>query len=603
MGGCSKLIDFSKFKRMSGGKEQNFERFSFKNLKVIFKLYSSYTLILMILLLVGGVSLYAGSQLEEATQEIYEQRLTSITEMLTLSAGFEHLNSSVSSTLLLNSDSAGPNIVSINQSIEQLKQEIQQISQNQEAYGISMDEIQTFSLIWDGYNEDLGKVLDWIKIGQKEIGSTTGIGLAIGTYNNQLVPKINGLTKILSGWVVKNDQLALASYDKAKQLQKQIEIVQIILIVMAAVVSALVGWLVARSIVVPLRMVVRAADDMAQGALNQKVELERKDELGQLALSFNQMSVNIRTLIERAKKTGEQVAVSSEQLSQSAEQTKQAINQITLTIQEVAAGTETQVQGAEESAKAMEEMSKGIQRIAEKSTVVLDASVETVKEAEQGNDSIQKAVRQMDSISHSVNHSASVIKSLGERSKEIGEIVEVITSISSQTNLLALNAAIEAARAGEHGRGFAVVADEVRKLAEQSRKSAEQITDLIQKIQEGTTQAVSAMIDGTREVETGIVTVHQTGEAFKLIVKAAQRVAEQIEEVSASSQQMSASSQQVTASVEEIITIAKESAEGTQNIATASEEQLASVEEISGSADALNKMAQELKEVIGKFKL
>jgi methyl-accepting chemotaxis protein len=418
-----------------------------------------------------------------------------------------------------------------------------------------------------------------------------------------LVPKINGLTNILEEWVTQNDQLALASYEKAKQLQQQIEMIQIGLIVLATVVSALVGWLVARSIVTPLRMVVNAADGMAQGLLNQKVELERKDELGQLALSFNQMSLNIRALIEQVKKAGDQVATSSEQLSESAEQTKQAVNHITLTIQEVATGAEAQVQGSEESAKAMEEMAIGIQRIAEKSSVVLDASVETVKEAEKGNDSIQIAVRQMDSISHSVNNSASVIKLLGERSKEIGDIVQVITSISSQTNLLALNAAIEAARAGEHGRGFAVVAGEVRKLAEQSRKSAEQITGLIQKMQEGTTQAVSAMEDGTREVKTGIVTVHQAGEAFERIVKAAQRVAEQIEEVSASSEQMSASSQQVTASVEEITTIAKESAEGTQNIASASEEQLASIEEISASSDALNKMAQELKEVIGKFKV
>jgi methyl-accepting chemotaxis protein len=578
------------------------EKLSFKNFKVIFKLYLSYGIILLILLAVGVVSLYAMNQTEKVIKELYEQRLMSISEILSLSAEIKQMNALVSSTIIMTTDPSQL-IDSIEQSIEQVNRQIQHISDNHEAYGINSGEMESFNLNWGGYKKDFEKALEWIKIGNREVGSTTGKELAIGVYNNVLSPKIGGLTIILDKWVTQNDKLALASYKNAIQLEQQIRIIQLGLIVLAAIISILVGWLVARSIVTPLRVVVNAADEMAQGALNQKVGLERKDELGQLTLSFNQMSANIRALIEQVQKSGDQVAVSSEQLSNSAEQTKEAVNHITETIQEVAAGAESQVHGAEESARAMEEMAVGIQQIAEKSTEVLDASAETVKEAEQGNESIRQAIRQMDSISDSVNHSASVIKLLGERSSEIGEIIQAITDISSQTNLLALNAAIEAARAGEHGKGFAVVAGEIRKLAERSRKSAEQIIGLVQKIQEETTQAVSAMQDGTKEVKTGILKVRQSGEAFERIVKAAYRVAEKIEEVSASSEQMSASSQQVAASFEEITTIAKESAEGTQNIASASEEQLASIEEISASADALNKMASELKQLIGKFKL
>lgn len=393
--------------------------------------------------------------------------------------------------------------------------------------------------------------------------------------------------------------------EESKSKVSKLQIIQGVLLV-ANLIMVIIGIYISRRIITkPINNTVDMLKDIAEGEgdLTRRLLVTTNDETGELSRWFNKFIDNIQDIIQQVNISAESVAAASEELTAISEQTTQATNQIASAIQEVASGAETQLQGAEETAKSMEEMAQGIQRIAETSSIVSEESMKTTKVADQGNESVQKAVQQMNSISESVNDTASVVKLLGERSQEIGQIVGVITDISDQTNLLALNAAIEAARAGEHGRGFAVVADEVRKLAEQSKESADQITTLIKGIQEDTTRSVYAMDGVTKEVQVGMDVVNQSGEAFVRILNAAQHVADQIQEVSAISEEMSASSEEVTASVEDMTRIASDSSSNSQNVASSSQEQLASIEEISASADSLSKMAQELQEVISKFKI
>jgi methyl-accepting chemotaxis protein len=251
----------------------------------------------------------------------------------------------------------------------------------------------------------------------------------------------------------------------------------------------------------------------------------------------------------------------------------------------------------------MNDMATGIGLVAQTSSIVAETSQETAREAELGNESIQKVVRQMHLISDTTQNTSQIIELLDERSKEIGQIVDVITGLAAQTNLLALNAAIEAARAGEQGRGFAVVADEVRKLAEQSEASATQIAGLIQEIQLETTRSVDAMSIGLTEVQSGIELVDDAGAAFQKIFDSTQRIAEQIQDITAASQQMSASSEEVTASVDELTRIARDSSASSQEVAASSEEQTALIQDMTGSISTLSRIAQELQEMVGAFQV
>lgn len=369
------------------------------------------------------------------------------------------------------------------------------------------------------------------------------------------------------------------------------------------VLGAIIGGLNYKRFVAPMEGIIHHIEQVAQGDLLVRMNQDKVGELRPIAVSINQMSDTWQSLILHVHQTAEKTASLAENLSVGAEQTSESTNQIVASIQDMASGAEIQAAGAQEMSRAMEEMAAGIQRIAEKSSLVSEASNNMSEKAENGNETVQAAVQQMNSLHSSVNHSAGMVKRLGDRSQAIGQIVEVITGISSQTNLLALNAAIEAARAGEHGRGFAVVASEVRKLAEQSEESARQIAELIEEIQADTTLGITSMDTGLKEVTAGLERIKAAGETFREILADTKNVAAEIQEVSAASEEMSAGAEEVTASVNELRQISKTSEANAQHAAESSGEQLAAMEQVAQSAVALRQLGHELQNLIGKFQV
>ncbi|RSD26927.1 methyl-accepting chemotaxis protein [Mesobacillus subterraneus] len=393
----------------------------------------------------------------------------------------------------------------------------------------------------------------------------------------------------------------------SRALSSEVSTVALVIIALSAiafVAGIVIALYISRMISKPVQLVSQAAKEVAKGNLSiGAVQVKNKDEIGELADSFNEMTTNLRDLIYKVSSTSEQVAASAEEMMASADQTSSATNQVATAIQEVASGAETQSKNTEESAKAVSEMSAGIQRVAETTSNVAESAAETTKQAQLGHESLEKVIEKMKTINHTTSETNAVIKDLDRKSAEIGKIIEVITGIADQTNLLALNAAIEAARAGEHGKGFAVVADEVRKLAELSRQSASQISGLIEVIQKETHQVVEMMNKGTVEISDGALLVEDTGRTFEDILKSIEGVSAEIQEVSAISEEMSASVMQVNASIDEVTRIARGSVASTAEIASATEEQLASMEEVASSSSSLASMAENLREMVAKFRV
>jgi methyl-accepting chemotaxis protein len=471
-----------------------------------------------------------------------------------------------------------------------------------------IERVKSSSSLNNEYNQLANQFLDefqqWIEFNNSHIKQNIHSGTNFYATKKQSTEIFNSARSRLDkmGELINSDIQNNIKQDI--QTEKSIKNSMIVSGVISTVILLVFGWILLKSITSPLNEFVKEIERVANGDLtNSNLKSVRKDEIGKLSNAISKMVVNLKGLIETLQNSSSNLSASSEQLSASSKETTQATNEVAKTIQQVASGAETSVQGMEESLRALEELAQGIQQISENSKSISQKSDQTAEDARKGNESMNDAINRMSSITVSVDQSASMVKLLGERSREIGKIVEVITDISEQTNLLALNAAIEAARAGDSGKGFSVVAEEVRKLAVQSKESADQIANLIKETQGETSQTVTSMEKVTIEVESGTVVVQDAGKIFEKILQSVEAISEQMQEASAVSQQMSASAQQVSASIEENSQIAKEASASTQNVAASTEEQLASMQEIDSFALSLSQMAQELQEMIGKFKV
>lgn len=334
----------------------------------------------------------------------------------------------------------------------------------------------------------------------------------------------------------------------------------------------------------------------------ERLEVKSNDEFGVMNARLNDMMGTLSHAVKTVSDHSLSIGATAQQLTASAEQTGKAAETIATSIQSVAAGAESQRADAQEMSRTMDELATGISRIADSASGISDASGHIDEQTRLGNEYIQSAVSQMDTVSRSVGQTQQVIEQLHMKSESISRFIGVITAISAQTNILALNAAIEAARAGTQGRGFAVVAEEVRKLAEQSRQAAEQIAGLAGEIRAEAQAAHSAMEQGAAETERGVEAVQRSGHIFATIMQEMGAVNAQLGELSASAEQMAASVEEVTASAAQMQHIAEQSADNSQHVAAASEQQLAAMEEVTAASASLSHMVEELVELMGKFR-
>ncbi|AFQ44139.1 methyl-accepting chemotaxis protein [Desulfosporosinus meridiei] len=364
-----------------------------------------------------------------------------------------------------------------------------------------------------------------------------------------------------------------------------------------------VTFLMARKITRPLETLNNKAKSVAEGDLTVEIEVVGKDESSQLADTFNVMVKNFKVILVGIVNNSQQLAASAEELTASADSVSASTEQMASSVQEVSDGVNNKLSGVEATAGSAKQVSMHMEKITRDIQKVTEGSLRTSEIAASGDNVVKKAINQMQSIGTKVNEASKVVNELGGKSDEIGQIVSLITNIASQTNLLALNAAIEAARAGEQGRGFAVVADEVRKLAEQSSDAAGKIRSLVDEIQHETTNAVQTMHDGSLAVNEGISMVNSAGEAFKDIVQGVNDFSLLTKTVVDVVREVSTSTEAIVNSVMEVANIPKEIASNLEGVVAGAEEQSFSMEEIRRASSELAKMAMEFQTSVAMFKL
>ena len=384
------------------------------------------------------------------------------------------------------------------------------------------------------------------------------------------------------------------------------ELIFKILVTMAViiVVFGTLSWVVIGKQMKKLTYVSEAVEEVAHGNLAiQNLEVTSEDEIGTLSRDVNEMKEKLRKLLKNVLKSSENVAASSQELTASAEQTSESINHVADNTVAMAEYASHQSDTVEELQGIVDEMSAKMTELHDSAQKMDEVAKTSQQKAVDGKEKVNFAIKQIHTIETQVNKSAEVVEELGKRSKEIGSIVETISAIADQTNLLALNAAIEAARAGEHGKGFAVVADEVRKLAEQSAIAAKNISELIGKIQNDTESAVAEIKLGNASVKEGAASVLETGEAFKIIEEQVYTLNENVQKSIEHIDAVNSTSHAILNAIESVQQNSQKSAEDAQNISAATEEQAATMHEMSNSSHQLAILAQELQNEVKKFKV
>ncbi|MEK4568186.1 methyl-accepting chemotaxis protein [Bacillus sp. FSL K6-3458] len=486
----------------------------------------------------------------------------------------------------------GSGVIGLDMEIDSLIQKLKEIKIGQKGYAFIMEKDKTVladptQKPGSKVNENLANIIFKNKQGN-------------GSYTlNGTDKKVAYVTNELTGWKIGGTMLVSEVEDAAKPVFNT----AIIVFSVTLIVAGTLIFFIVRSISNRLSNLARFSKKVSDGDLRDKLQIQSDDEIGQVGKGFNTMIDSLRSLIGAVQTSVENVASSSEELTASAGQTSKATEHITLAIEQFSTGNESQNDKVESSSEELEEMNRGLQHMNESAESITASSIKSTEIAGEGGQLVEKTASQMNVIDQSVKKAESVISALESKSKDITQILGVINGIADQTNLLALNAAIEAARAGESGRGFSVVAEEVRKLAVQSANSAKEIENLIKEIVQDIDVSQEVFTAVNQEVQSGLSFTEQTKVSFHNIFDMTKEISDQLQTMNRTVVQLSKGSAHVSEAVREIADVSRESSANIQDIAASAEEQLASMEEISSSSATLSSMAEELRDLISKFKV
>ena len=448
---------------------------------------------------------------------------------------------------------------------------------------------------WDSFKKSMPAVMTAVQQGGTQAG--------IDEYNRKSKDDTVKLRDSLNSMTNITKEKAKAANEAAIESGRSSMMVMLITTIVCVLLLLAFSYKLINSIRDALNIMVHVCDKLSSGNFIVRTEpSQRKDELGAVHRALYDMTLKIGDLLKEVSKTTEQMAAASQQLNSSSMESANAATSVAQSVADAASVVVQQQTAVTNGTDSVASISQSVKSISQETEEISQEADQAAKKAEAGNLVVEKSVNQIHSVEEKVRTTARLVDELGARSQEIGAIVDTISDLAGQTNLLALNAAIEAARAGEQGRGFAVVAEEVRKLAEQSATAAQQIADLIGRIQDDTSKAVASMDSDRQAVVQGAESVEGLRQVFEEINGLVIDVAGKIESMSDSIQHVADQSSEITNHMEQIDTGAAKVADNMQSISAATEEQSASAQEIASASDSLARQAQDVQEKLQKFK-
>ncbi|MDO3411296.1 methyl-accepting chemotaxis protein [Saccharibacillus sp. CPCC 101409] len=566
-----------------------------KNLNVRWKIMI-LTFVSAVLLVAVGYSGYdATKKVSDASLQMYEENVQTIALLDSVRANNLSMQSIVLEMALTSDDAK---VEQLSDALAKAKESNNALYEQLDAITMSAEmkkEYDAFRAVVPNYRSSLDEV---VALAEKNENVQ-----AYNTFSEDVQPLRQQTNEMLQTMTTLQADEAKASSEQNVALKNASMIVIIALLAGGIALSLGVGYWIARAVSRPLRQIQQLMKNAENGDLTVKADYASRDEIGQLSTSFNGMIGGLRGIIQKVDESAMTLSASSEQLTASAEQTAVASGHIASSSSQLADGFESQAHTVFEVTASAEHLAESMTSIKVGSESISALASHAEDAARSGQTEVSAVMRQIHDIDNSVEQTGGVIQELERKIEDIDQLVAAIQQVAKQTNLLALNASIEAARAGEAGRGFDVVAQEIRKLAESAAESASQITETVHAVQGESKKAVASMQEASVLVKQGVEGAGRVSESFSLIQESVSDVSGRISEISHSISSASVQSEEIGTAMKSINHVTEMGAAGLQEVSAASEEQLSTMEEVNGSARYLSQLAEDLQHELTKFNL